>query len=218
MKDYIWAFPVAGGVIALIAFLTPAGYLSSYYGTLNVWIWGLFSVNEYGYGSIVRFTQDPGEILVSIIGSLIILVSIGKLISSGRNLKSGIHDKSWAGPSAALIIGIIVWMVGMEINAQISVGISLWSNLSPGFGVIGMFLGGIIALVGYGVSKRMPTRQTSEVIIPMKKEFPLQDEAFDKAGEAPLFKFCPNCGYKIANPNNQFCTNCGFELKGLPMT
>jgi len=42
VRDYPWAFSLAGGVIALIALLTPAAYLSTYSGSINIWMWDYF--------------------------------------------------------------------------------------------------------------------------------------------------------------------------------
>lgn len=39
VREYDWAFPLVGGVIALIAFLTPAGNISNYASSMYVWMW-----------------------------------------------------------------------------------------------------------------------------------------------------------------------------------
>ena len=216
IRDYTWAFPIVGGALALIALLTPAAYISIAGDSIYVWMWGLISIQSYGYGSATQFTEDPGELIISIICSLLVLISTIVIISKGNSIRTYPKlSKSWVAPSILLIIGTIVWMVGMEINSIVFYGISLWALINPGFGVIGMFLGGALSLIGYGVSKISP-KEAREVIIPMKKEFMRSENGISQPSEASVFKFCPNCGYKIIKVDNRFCTNCGFELKGLP--
>ena len=221
IRDYQWAFPLVGGVIALLALLTPVAYFSSYSGSMNIWMWGLFSIDAYGYGSITRFTQDPGEITLSLISSAIVLICTIAIISSAascrRNMRIGkIKKNAWLPLSIMVIVGTALWMIGMEALTY-AYGYSFWSAVSPGFGVIGTFLGAILSIIGFGVSKMSP-KETREVILPMKKEFIKLESQFIQPGESTSFKFCPNCGQKIISQEQRFCTNCGFELKGIPMT
>ncbi len=226
VREYDWAFSLVGGAIALIAFLTPAGYISNYASSMYVWMWGLFSLQVYGYGTITRFTQDPGEIFVSLIGSLIVLISIGIIIYKGNNTRkfkraTAYNDsRSWAGASVMLMIGTIVWIVGLEINTQMFYDLSMWANLNPGFGVIGMFLGGILSLIGYGVSKMSPV-QPKEVIVPMKKQFMSPEQAHTEPSPVATdlaqssFKFCPMCGYKMMKTDPRYCVNCGEQFESV---
>jgi len=218
IRDYAWAFPIVGGTLALIALLTPAAYINIAGNSMYVWMWGLISVQSYGYGSATQFTEDPGELIISIICSLLVLISTIAIISKGNSIRTyPKSNKSWVAPSILLIIGTIAYMVGMEINSRVFYGISLWTFISPGFGVIGMFLGGALSLIGYGVSKISP-KEPREVIIPMKKEFMRSENGISQPSEAPDFKFCPNCGYNIMSKEQRFCTNCGFEFRGVPIT
>ena len=94
--------------------------------------------------------------------------------------------------------------------------------MSPGFGVIGMFLGAALSIIGYGVSKMKGPRRV-ELIVPMKKEFmPIEREIgmpIKEITESTLnsIKFCPNCGHNVISQGQRFCTKCGFELRGIPM-
>ncbi|MFX0144169.1 MAG: zinc-ribbon domain-containing protein [Candidatus Hodarchaeota archaeon] len=215
VRDYNWAFPLAGGIIALIAFLTPAAYFITYSGSMYIWMWGLFSVNAYGYGSLTAFTQDPGEIFVSAVCSLMVIISIIVIIAKGYSAKKYRGESTWLAPSILLMIGTIAWIAGMEINGRLFYDFSLWLAVDPGFGVIGMFLGGILSIVGHGVSKMKPR----EAILPMKEQFMSPTISHPDTSVAVLgtssFKFCPDCGEKIVQANQKFCVNCGFELKGV---
>ncbi len=218
VRDNVWAFPLIGGIIALIAFLTPAAYLSSYSGSINIWMWGLFSITIYGYGSNTTFTQDPGELLVSILCSLIVLISIIITISKGNQARKFGEESGWLAPPILTMGGTIGWIVGMEIISQ-SYGISLWSMVNPGFGVIGMFLGSIVSIIGHGVLVKVPKRP-AEVIVPMKEQFmrPSISQPGELATESgiPSVKFCPMCGDKLIRLDQKFCSNCGFEIKSAP--
>jgi len=87
-------------------------------------------------------------------------------------MRVGVTKKNpWLPLSILVIIGTIIWMAGMEIlSLSYSIPFSFWGQVNPGFGVIGMFLGASLSIIGYGVSK-MSSRQPREVIIPMKKQF-----------------------------------------------
>lgn len=226
IRDYVWAFPLTGGVIALIAILTPAAYITVPGNSMYVWMWGLLSIQLYGYSNVTQFTQDPGELIISIICSVLVLIGTFAIISSAvscrKKMRMGIVKRAgWLIPSILLIIGTISWMIGMEINSNIFYGMSLWTYINPGFGVIGMFLGGAVSIVGYGVSKMKGPRR-EEIFIPMKKEFITPENEISipkKEISKPTltsFKFCPNCGQKIISQEQRFCTNCGFELRGIP--
>ncbi|UCC19316.1 MAG: zinc ribbon domain-containing protein [Promethearchaeota archaeon] len=227
IRNYSWAFPIGGGFLAIIALLTPSAYYSDYYQTFNFWMWGLVSyqIYDYYYGSqnIVMFTDVPQTLSLCIICSILIIICIIGILSSGssyrRKMRSNISDKAkWLAPSILLIIGAIIWMVGMEIiSLTTPYPTSFWSTINPGFGVIGMFLGGAVSIIGYGIS-RMKPQETREIILPMKKEFIKTGEVAISADLTKSFRFCPNCGHQIYKQEQRFCTNCGFEFNGIPMT
>lgn len=151
------------------------------------------------------------------------LISIGIIIYKGNNtrkFKRGTaynYSRSWVGASVMLMIGTIVWIVGLEINAQMVYDVSIWTNLNPGFGVIGMFLGGILSLIGHVVSKMSPV-QPKEVIVPMKKQFMSPEQAYTEPSPVATdlaqssFKFCPMCGYKMMKADQRYCVNCGEQF------
>jgi hypothetical protein len=218
IKEYDWAFPLVGGIIALIALLTPAAYYSTFSGSMNVWMWGLFSIYAYGYGSISTFTQDPGELFISISSSILVLISIIVIISKANKTRNYGDKSKWLGASISLIIGTIFWIVGMEINGQIFASVSIWSILNPGFGVIGMFFGAILAIIGHGVNKMSP-RQPRDLIVSKKSPFvrPIVSKPIESSVEpkSTSLKYCPKCGDKFILPDQKFCSNCGFEINNI---
>lgn len=218
IKDYDYAFPLVGGIIALIAFLTPAGSYSDFSGSMDVWMWGLFSIYAYGYGSLTTFTQDPGELLISVSCSILVLISIIIIISKANKTRKYGDESKWLGASILLIISTIAWIAGMEINGRIFFSISLWSVISPGFGVIGMFLGAILSIIGHGISKMSP-RQPRDVIVLKKAQFvsspASKSSEFSVESSPPSLKYCPMCGDKFIRQDQKFCGNCGFEIKDI---
>ncbi|MFX1389792.1 MAG: hypothetical protein ACFE9Z_07015 [Promethearchaeota archaeon] len=214
IKEKAWAFPVVGGIIALIALLTPASYISEYYVSMYVWMWGLFSVQVYGYGGYTRFTADPGELTISLLCTIFILINIIAMVVIGAlNKRQGTSEKNWVAPSVLVIVGTIIYIAGLEINTYLIGGFSYWQNVNPGFGVIGMFIGSIISLIGIGVLKSR-TRPPLEVIVPMKKE--IVNSVGESTPIGQSMKFCPECGHKILNSSHKFCVNCGFQIESFP--
>ncbi len=216
-KNSIWALPLIGGILALIGLLTPAASYSSYYNTMQFWMWGLMSVRLYdyyeGYLTVTQFTESPVEIGLSIISTVIILVSAILLISKANSSrKNGVSGVGWLSPSILMMLGTIIWMVGLEIYSQIYSGLSFWTYIDAGFGVIGPFLGAGLSIVGYGVSK-MSSKRTQEMIIPMKQGFTSPHISINAAHS---FRFCPQCGEKRQQADQHFCINCGFDLKSFP--
>lgn len=115
-------------------------------------------------------------------------------------------------PSVLLIIGTLIWIIGIEVVTQISTGVSFWDPMGPGFAVIAPFLGAVIALIGYGATKKSPKR-AREPISPIKKNTVKTQRDMHTQHS---FKFCPTCGEKIAEINQRYCVNCGYDLKNYP--
>jgi hypothetical protein len=180
-----------------------------------MWMWGLFSIQEYdlysGYTEYTRFTQSPIEIVLSIISTMLVLVSALFLISKANSSrKYGTPVESWLKLSILLIIGTIIWPIGLEITSLIDYGSSFWTYIDPGFGVIGPVLGSVLSLIGYG-AYRMSPKRTQEMITPMKRKFIVQPQQDTPVSHS--FRFCPSCGDRIIQADQQFCINCGFNLK-----
>lgn len=107
--------------------------------------------------------------------------------------------------------------------------------MAPGFGVIGMFLGSILSLVGYGLSfkstsihtnvqprankKRGYVREIAETMDPQltPKPTPISKpvQPVPVSAIPDSVKFCPECGEKTINTVQGFCTKCGLDLKNL---
>jgi len=217
--QYIWITPLFGGLLAFIGLLTPAATLSTYIfgSSAQIWMWGLFSVRIWdiyeGHITTTRITGDPIELTISIIATLVVLIGvIGLFSSANTSRKLGFAKQKGVVPSIILIIGALIWIIGFEVYSQISTGASFWDFMGPGFGVIAPFLGAVVTLIGYAAVKTSPKRP-QEPVTPIKSTIETQVNTY-----APhSLKFCPSCGEKIAEANQQYCINCGHNLKNYPL-
>ena len=151
-KNYFWIPPLLGGLISLIALFTPATYKilpGNYY---YIWMWGLLSYKLYD-STDTLFTNNVKLFIPSIICSILVFIfAIIIIISANMNRtgKKGFKDvkNKWYGLSVLVIITTATWMIIYEVHSYIAVSYSWWKDWYPGFGVIGIFLGAIIIIMG----------------------------------------------------------------------
>jgi len=157
IKKYSWTFALIGGIITLISFLTPAAtfiYRSPSYNTeFYRWMLDFYFSHVYELGihttTIGLNTSITGYISF-ICSFLIILFNILIIISAIRYRKGILVSKiNWLVFALLTVILTIVWMVMKEISTIISFNHSFWGLLSPGFGIIGLFLGATLEIVGF---------------------------------------------------------------------
>lgn len=218
--DYLWVFPLIGGIFSLIALLSPAAYLSESGNIFSLWMWGLVSIRVFDGIEFLENTAFSDNIFIitpSVICSIIIGVSAFVLISFGitcrKDLKAGSIVKSkWLTPAVLIIISTIGWMISIELVYLLGPSsLSFWEVINPNFGVIGMFLGAGFAIGGYAISK-YGAKQRDETIYVLNRA---------RSSSSPLVsiksgmsvKFCPECGTKAEEEFQHFCSNCGFKLK-----
>ncbi|MFW9823767.1 MAG: zinc ribbon domain-containing protein [Candidatus Thorarchaeota archaeon] len=223
-KKNFWVPPVIGGVLSLIALATPATYISQMGEYLYVWMWGLASFKLYDpyyyeYITDSSFTDNPSFLIPSIICTIVVFIGAVALLGSTNANRKGVKEvqevkNTWYGLSTLLIIATAGWMIAYEIVSQVETDMSWWDFMDPGFGVIGIFLGAVISIVGTAVSSHMEKREL-RVSLPYKQ---LPMEKLDLQPTQPLLattpKFCPMCGNKVENETFKFCTNCGFKFFG----
>ncbi len=219
---YVWIFPYFGAVIAFIAFLTPAAYMEDMVGnSFYIWLWGFVRIDVYDpytYTDLegAAFSTNPDILIPSMTCSVIIFISIIISFASPfiyrKHLKEGKERSNfWLGTSLIILIFSIVWMIAMDIAFDIGIGVGFWSYLDPGFGVIGMFLGSGLMIIGFGISKYYKKRQL-EVTMPKKR---IDVEITPSDIPLGIVKFCPECGQKVVTSEQKFCIGCGYELQQL---
>ncbi len=233
LKNISWLFPLIGGIMLIMAFLTPAAYRSWSF----VWIWGVSLRNM----RVFEMTRDIMRIIPAIVSSILVLVGVIVLVNSALKIrKNGLEleefKKKWLIGAVLPIIGIIIWMIMMELSCSLNLNINRYPFSSsscfrfwglnyhgPGFGVIGIFLGAAIPIVGVAILSKVDLEATKEKVkkpkkvkVPKIKKKPKEEEVIRQPEvvkrEELGARFCPTCGTSIA-PENTFCGNCGADLE-----
>ena len=167
-KTFIWVIPYLGLIICIVALFTPTAYFENIFWNHEIinWIWGFY---QDTYNSIVTtaFYEEPIQILPSIISCIIIVFSIiiiGLcLIRYNKDIRRGlIKLPIYLVLALCVIASVILWMVMMENAEQTIWGISMWGRYIPGFGLIGLFLGAILIIIGSFLIKFIKITQTRE--------------------------------------------------------
>jgi len=220
LYDYMWVFPLVGGIIPLLALLTPAGFLSDSGNTFSLWMWGLTSIRVFDgmeYIEDTAFSDNIFVIIPSIISSILIGVCAIMLISSAYTCKKELRGvltikSSWLTPAILLTISTIGWIISIELVFILGpTSMSFWQYIDPHFGVIGMFLGSGFAIVGYIISKYY-AKETDEVIfITNQADTTRSLTSSTKSGKN--IKFCPECGTETEEGFQRFCRNCGLKFQ-----
>lgn len=155
---YIWWFPLIGGITTLISFSTPAAYFFYDYPTYSTqfYRWMLdFYVSlvffENGTQTINTGINTSPTGYISWICSLLIIISSIIIILNANKYRKGIivPKNNWLIFSLIITTLTLSWMIMKEISTINSYSHSFWGLLSPGFGIIGPFLGAGLILVGY---------------------------------------------------------------------
>ncbi len=243
---YIGIVGLIGGILTLLALLTPSFYASMGGIKEYFWMWGLHYGSIPGYGSEISFipTIEPVEYMLpifiaGIIPAIIILACSIKLIAISSSIRSGRKDIKTSGNTLiglgiTLIIGSIIFIIGIDITMNNFIDYlfydpydlyfyipDFWTIYSPGFAIIGPFLGAVLAIIS-GVASKTIKLDVGPTWTPEVKSFiskttqtprPMPMSTSTSAPTPNQIKFCPECGQKIIQKGSKFCMNCGFELK-----
>ncbi|KKK89262.1 hypothetical protein LCGC14_2734860, partial [marine sediment metagenome] len=175
---YIGIVGLIGGILTLLALLTPSFYASMGGIKEYFWMWGLHYGSIPGYGSEISFipTIEPVEYMLpifiaGIIPAIIILACSIKLIAISSSIRSGRKDIKTSGNTLiglgiTLIIGSIIFIIGIDITMNNFIDYlfydpydlyfyipDFWTIYSPGFAIIGPFLGAVLAIISGVASK-----------------------------------------------------------------
>ncbi len=226
VKNYIWLFPVIGGIFGIITFFVPVMSLDLSSGSTsidwNYWIWGLttYSMSDPYYGSYseTEFTNNSALLTVSIIS--IITIAVGVIIqfitgaTNKRNINYSTPFMTMNGISAILLfIGPIVFLVGADWPTTRSTGsfppgYDVWDAFDEGFGIISPFIGGVISILGIPAHYYF-FKYRIETLTERKQVFKDKVTAIKK----PIsINFCPKCGQKMEFKDSKFCPNCRFKF------
>jgi len=154
-----WRISLIGGVISLLALLTPAASSGSYgmgFITWNMWLFGFNTFYEYGYGTTNFWTDMPIPFSLSLIITFLIILSAILVLYKSFNLRRLDINTSpiflWCG--LLTIVAPIIFMVLFELYMLMGTTMSFWSIMTPGFAIIGQFVGGALIIIGYILGKR----------------------------------------------------------------
>ncbi len=168
IKNYIWIIPLIGGIIILIALVTPAAYNYDYSGFYYIWSWGLFAyedrrpfVDYFGKNNkFIGFNDNFVILITSICSSLFVLFCALIIIKSAIKYKKDTQEErktleKCLVPSTILISFSVVMVSLIEILFINCYERSFWGSYFPGFGTIGMFIGAVLTIIGYYISKKL---------------------------------------------------------------
>ena len=169
LKRNKWFFPFIGGIITLISFYTPAAtftYQSPSYSTeFYRWMLDFYISHTYELGvHTTRMGLNTSLTgWISWISSFLILIfNIFIIVSANKDRKGiSVSRINWLVVALLTVILTIGWMVMKEITTLISFEHSFWGLLSPSFGIIGLYLGAGLEIIGFLLSKSKRLR-TSE--------------------------------------------------------
>ncbi|MFX1410810.1 MAG: hypothetical protein ACFFA6_10675 [Promethearchaeota archaeon] len=134
IKNFIWIFPVLGGILTIIALFFPAAYFK----ITNYPVWMV------GYNDETGWLENAADLAFGIIIVLIIFAASIILVYTGiKSFKGEAAIKLWALLASVIIILSVIWIVAIEGNEAFS-----WRVFNPGFGIIAPFIGACIALGG----------------------------------------------------------------------
>lgn len=163
IKKFLWLFAFLGGLIALIALLTPAAGFNYRSPTFDsdfyLWMFNLFFSHRFEGGihtTRIEFDTHMISLIPSIICSLLIIISSIISIITANKYRKGVLDTkiSWLVSAIVIIIATIIWMIMMEVSRRVLYGHEFWGILYPCFGVIGPFIGAGLEIVGFILMKK----------------------------------------------------------------
>jgi uncharacterized paraquat-inducible protein A len=221
--EYVWSIPLIGGILALIALLTPVASFNVMGVSWDWWMWTLSVMGVSGYGTESVFISDVDFIIPSLITSMVMILSILLLFSIAAKARTRKFDlknfESISIITGVLLIGTMIYYLiamdnaffdGMVIEGvPFPAGLRFWEVFNPGFGVIGPFLTVVFAFIGAATFRYYSNRR--EDLFPSKMESFERKEPIEKLVKG--VRFCPECGQGNISETQRFCMNCGFDLR-----
>jgi UDP-N-acetylmuramyl pentapeptide phosphotransferase/UDP-N-acetylglucosamine-1-phosphate transferase len=200
-------YPLIGGIVIIVSLLIPAAYYEFKFGTMYmyvyIWMWGLVYIDS-NTGTITRFHSDALFLVPSLVCSAVICYSAIKLIISANQIDLPDvdihkHKDMWRNMGILCIIVPFIW-VGWT-GAYFS---EFWDFFSPGLGLFGIVIGGIIAIIG--------SQMRETVYYPQQSQQPQQQPITQHPSQVQmrLVKYCSKCGQQLERPAN-FCRICGAQ-------
>ena len=134
LKDFIWIFPVIGGILIIVSLLTPAAYFKL--GDQSLWL--------IGYNDYLGWPEDIMDLMLGIlIFSILLSVSILMIYLGFESWRGKTYKNLLFLLPIVIIICIIIWLVAIEGREDFT-----WQIYIPMFGSYAPFIGAGIGLIG----------------------------------------------------------------------
>ncbi|MHA2036015.1 MAG: hypothetical protein ACW972_04170 [Promethearchaeota archaeon] len=162
IKRNATVFLFIGGLLTLIATLTPAEFHTEPGNTYFVWMWQTYLEIDPGPFIIGLLRTDPTLLTFSILFSVILfsssLIAIAaSILYRKRDKDPKEHKTSWLILTSAIILSTLAWIIMMETYYRLY-GFPHWSigggGYIPHFGVIGQFIGAVFIILTVSFEKK----------------------------------------------------------------
>ena len=157
LSKYNYLFALLGGIIALIALLTPNAWFNQSYMGMSIerfteWMFGYSTYYWWETGYEVAWV-GPITLFISLTSTIIVIIaSIVAIVSANNDRKRGYYPKSTLIiVGCSLVIIIIFYIIMIEI---LTLNFSFWAILNPGFGIIGVFIGAGLIIATHFIRKK----------------------------------------------------------------
>lgn len=205
LKKYIYLLNLFGGILFIIAFFTPAMYVDMDYCTFYYWYWGLTYCNpDFVFNKITPDLVISGTTMgiIILVSGCNLIISVNKIRTEKKSIKTE-NKKLITFSILPILIGFF-WILGIDTiwrHYFINPDYNVWDFYSFGFGLIGVFIGGGISLLGtilgfiifknYTYTYKRPALPKKEVKqLNMTKSYCPHCPLALKLG----LKECPECG------------------------
>ena len=154
-NNYVWGFPIIGAIFSLIALLYPSAYVEVTFiisMEARIWMWG-YVYTKIGLKEKSGFGTNPDFMFTCVVSTSIVIISAIMLIISANNVRTNSKTaiqvkKQWLLFGILLIFATIFWSIMMEAITP-----GFWDLFDVGFGLTGVIIGGILALIGGLITK-----------------------------------------------------------------
>lgn len=152
-----WTLSLIAGILSLIALVTPSAYKIYGMGAAFLgFIFGFMVLFQFGYGMISGWTTSTGELIISIISTILILTSaIIIIVKSAKLKKSGIQYSNMVLVFGILaMVGALHYIIAFDIFSRLTGYGSFWGNASIGPALFLQFVVFILVVIGYSIGKK----------------------------------------------------------------
>lgn len=152
-----WTLSLAAGIISLIALITPSAYKMYGIGAAFLgFIFGFMVLFQFGYGMISGWTTSSGELIISIISTVLILTSAIIIIVKSAKLKKSelLYSNVVLVFGILALVGAIHYIIAFDIFSRLTGYGSFWANASVGPALFLQFVVFILVVIGYSIGKK----------------------------------------------------------------